>query len=474
MRSVAIGLLGALVLAGCGGASRGAAPVAQTAAGTNDAAIAKDDGAPRNGTWIGAGAETDVVLAGQSDVALGVWVDAPKVKTRVHTPVDVALVVDTSGSMAGAKLENARSAAKLLIEQLSDGDIVSIDTFDDEARPLVAPTVLTKSSRGELRTRIDGLGTGGSTNLYDGLALGEAHVARAPATHSVRRVVVISDGMANVGPSSATALGELAARGTRVQAQVTSLGVGTDYDENTLNALAVRSSGRLYHITDPQEMVSMLRHELELLESTVASDAFVEVVPAPGVQLVSADGVRFDRGEAGSLRIPLGALYAGQHREALVRVRLDGFGEAGGPSSPLASVRLRFKDPSEGELERIQETVARVAITTDGSEVASHQNAKTQSILAVQDAANLEMRAAQDVNKGKFDGADQQLAAAEKKLEAQASVTRDDKERTRLHEQAQVVAAARASTKAAAAAPAPMQRMQALKLNAGGMDAMGY
>jgi Ca-activated chloride channel family protein len=312
--------------------------------------------------------------------------------------------------------------------------------------------------------------------MFDGLALGEAHVARAPSTHTVRRVVVISDGIANVGPSTPEALGQLAERGVRFRAQVTSIGVGTEYDELTLNALAVRSSGRLYHLTDPKEMTSMLKRELDLLESTVASDAFVEIVPAPGVQVLAADGIRTEWGQGGALKIPLGALFGGQHREALVRIKVRDGGaiQEGTQSKPLASVRLHFRDPGEGDLERIQETIARVAWTNDPSVVLAHANAKTKSIIAVQDAAKLQMQSAQQVNQGDFAGADRQLAVAEKKLSDQARDSKDDSERQRLSAAAQNIASSRASTKAAAAAPAAARRPAALKLNAEGMSGMGY
>jgi len=474
----------AFVISGCGSAASPApkAPLAGAGAAiaTDDGAAA-DDGVRRaaNGSWIGAGFESEALLAGTEEATLGVWVDAPRTRPRTRTPVDLALVIDTSGSMAGAKLESARAAAKMLLESLKDGDIVSIDTFNDEARPLVAPAAISAETRAGMISAVSELHVGGSTNMFDGLALGEAHVARAPATHTVRRVVVISDGIANVGPATPAALGQLAERGVRLHAQVTSLGVGTDYDENTLNALAVRSSGRLYHIGEPREMTAMLKHEVDLLESTVASDAFVEIVPAPGVQIVGADGIRADRGEDGSLKIPLGALFGGQHKEALVRVRVNGAdaapaSAAGAQERPFASVRLHFRDPGEGDLERVQEVVARAAWTNDESVVASHANAKTQSIVAVQGAAKLEMDAAQQVNRGQFAAADDRLAAAEKKLSEQARASKDKGEQQRLAQAAQTVASARATTKAAAAAPAPVQRDSALKLNKAGMGDLGY
>ena len=185
--------------------------------------------------------------------------------------------------------------------------------------------------------------------------------------------------------------------------------------------------------------------------------------------------MRSDLASDGSMKIPLGALFGGQHKEALVRLRVRDGGSAEGPQNkPLASVRLHFRDPGEGDLERVQEVVAHVAWTNDVSAVASHANAKTKSIMAVQEAAKMEMQAAQQVNRGQFGEADKQLAAAQRKLDDEAVATKDSSERARLTAQSQGIASARATTKAAAAAPAAVQMNEAKKLNQSGMSRMGF
>src|SRR5262249_18985057 len=113
----------------------------QTSGLSGDLAIqATDTPTKRGGTWIGAAGESDFMLAGTHDTTLGVWVDVPAASTRSRAPADVALVIDVSGSMAGAKIENARLAARDLIEKLADGDIVSIITFSDDGQKRVPPT----------------------------------------------------------------------------------------------------------------------------------------------------------------------------------------------------------------------------------------------------------------------------------------------------------------------------------------------
>jgi Ca-activated chloride channel family protein len=486
MRKAFVGVV--CLLAGCGAGSRGASRAPETASTarddgrattteTTEVAVATDEATPRNaGTWIGAAAESDVLMADSNDTLVGVWVDAPLASARAHArpKMDLALVIDTSGSMAGDKIASARAAAKTLLESTGDGDVVSIDTFDNEARQLIPPTVITHESRTRLERVVSGLETGGSTNMFDGLELGESQLMRAPATHVVRRLVLISDGKANVGPSTPEALAMVAQRGIAFHAQITSLGVGIDYDESTLNALAVRSSGRLYHLGEPTEMASTLRREMDLLGSTVASDAFVEVVPAPGVQIQPVEGIAGNWGANGAFVIPLGVLFGGQHREVLVRARFVGMEHESEGPRPIASVRLHFRDPSDGDVERVQEVVARAGFTHNADEVASHANARTRSIVAIQDAAKLQMQAAQNVNAGQFDQADSALASAETKLRKEAQVAKDANERQRLTAAAASVGAARGATHAAAAAPAPVRREKALELNKSGMSGLGY
>ena len=444
---------------------------------SDDLAIqATDAPVKQGGPWIGAAGDSDFMLSGSNDTVLGVWVDVPSASHRARAPADVALVIDTSGSMAGPKIENARLAARELVEKLADGDIVSIFTFADAAQERVPAVVLTRASRPAVLQVIAGLQPVGGTNMFDGLRWAEHSVLQSPPTHPVRRVVMISDGMANVGPSSPDVLGALAARGADGGVQVSAIGVGSDYDEHTLNALAMRSSGRLYHLEQPREMTAILDREIGLLQATAATGAFIEIVPAPGVEILGAEGVRVDRHAGGSAQIPLGTMFSGQHREMLLRVRVKTAGEGG---RALASVRLHFRDPADSGLERVQEVVARYQVTSDARLVESHANDRTRTIVATQQAAQITIAAAQQLNEGRFDAADEQLAAAETRLKDAASHARNEEDRTRVMAAASHIGKARAAARVDAAAPPSAAkpaaaRARALDVNAAGMSAYGY
>jgi Ca-activated chloride channel family protein len=484
MKKSLLGVLMAVVASGCA-ASPVVAPVAPVKPiAAEDASkpvvtpilVAAPDEPSRSPSapWVGAAGASDFVMAGVSDTVLGVWVDVPNASQHKHAPAAVALVIDVSGSMAGSKIENARLSARALVEKLSDGDIVSIHTFSDEAHERVAPTMLDRSSRAAIGRVIDSLEPTGGTNLFDGLRLGESRSFTAPATHPVRRIVVISDGVANIGPSTPEILGELASRGAESGVQVTAVGVGIDYDEHTLNALAMRSNGRLYHISEPRELSAMLESELGLLQATAATNAVLEVVPAPGVQILGVDGLRTEWGPNGALRFQLGTMFGGQHREMAVRVRVTA--QADG-THPLASVRFHFRDTADGNLDRVQEVVARYQVTSDHVALEQHMNAHTQTIVTTQEASRAALAAADSLNKGSYESAEKDLAIAENKLRASAATASSSADKQRMIVAAGKMADARVKTKAAAAAPPaakPAMRSPALDVNAAAMKSMGY
>jgi Ca-activated chloride channel family protein len=434
------------------------------------------DGPRRDGPWIGAAPVSDFILQNQKETTLGVWIDVPSGQSASHSKSSVALVIDTSGSMSGSKMEQARAAAHRLVDSLPEGDILSIDSFSDEANVRFVTSVLTPNTRPEAHSAILALEASGGTNLFDGLRIGELHVAGSPVTHPVRRVIIVSDGVATVGPTSTDILGAIAEKGSDHGIQVTAIGVGLDYDERTLNALAVRSSGRMHHIASPDDMTAVLAEELRLCGATRATDAFVEIVPAPGVSLVSIAGARWNASGMGGFRIPLGAMFGGQHREVAVKVRIDQPSVVG--SQPLASVRLFFRDTAEQGLSRVQEVVARYEVTDQQTIVALHENDRAKAIAAVHEAAEVAIAAAQDVSAGRFDSADETFARAEEKLNATAANVHDVKEKERVLALARQVDVARRSSRAAASAPAAAapatRRAKALDINDAFMHSAGY
>lgn len=488
MRPSVLGLSIALVsLVGCA-SSRAAAPSALAPITGPAPAVATAPGDPAplaapaparrseaaDGRWVSAATASDFVLAGASEEALGVFVDIPHEAAAEHVPTALALTIDTSGSMMGEKMDHAREAARRLVQELDDGDLLSIVTFADGSRLRMAPTVVDARSRRTAIAVIDELSADGGTAMFEGLKVAESQLWGTPDTHLVRRMVVISDGMATEGPTSPDELARVAEVGLQRGIQVTAVGVGLDYDEQTLDALAVRTSGRLYHVEHSEQLPGIVAKEVGLLEATVAAEVEVELVAAPGVQLLGTDSAQA-RWNGTGLVVPIGTVFEGQQRELLVRARIDDAREG---TKVLASVRLHYRDPAEEGLRRVQEAVLRATVTSDPSLVAAHKHSRMQTLIAMREAAMVAQQASAQANTGKLEEAEAQLAQAEQRLHAQAAVAATHEEKQRVMRSADRISQTRSSLskakKAPAAARATAGRKAALDLNDEAMDAFGY
>lgn len=292
-----------------------------------------------------AGLESSYVLANSDGSAvLGMLIQPPpQSDASRRTPVSLALVVDTSGSMAGHKIEHARSAARAVIESLGEGDEVSLIEFETEAQLRVPLTNVNKTSRKVLLDAVDGLVDRGGTALFAGLDAGLRSLA--PARNRVRRLLLLSDGHANVGPSTAP---DIVAGLPKLATPITisTLGIGTDYDESVLWAISEHGAGGFYHLTDPVQLKQLLATELKRARTVVGRDAVLEIRGEPGVSVMASAELSLTREADGTIRIPVGDLYAGQVQSLAlpVRVPVSGAGER-----LLGRVRLSYRpsDPAQ-------------------------------------------------------------------------------------------------------------------------------
>jgi Ca-activated chloride channel family protein len=269
-------------------------------------------------------------------------------------PVNLALVIDASGSMAGGKLEHAKRAARGVATCLRDGDRLSLVSFAEDVVVHADAVSLSGETRPALLAAIDALVTRGMTNLSEGWLTGAEKVALATAEGTVNRVILLSDGQANQGMTDPDGLafhaGELARRGI-----VTStVGIGDDYQASVLQAIAEHGGGRLHDAERGEEIVEVLLGELgEIGDATAQNVTLTLSVPATArATLVGSAPVTVG---AGSLAVFLGTLLAGRPREVVFKVTLP----AGRPDDTLLfGLTARGLDPAGGELSALPAEVS--------------------------------------------------------------------------------------------------------------------
>jgi Ca-activated chloride channel family protein len=238
------------------------------------------------------------------------------VASSARRALNVALVLDRSGSMAGPKLAAARAAAAQLVRRLAPTDVASVVAFDDEV--LVVADPATGAAQADLPRRIEHIQSGGSTNLSGGWLRGRELVHGGLAAEAIHRVVLLTDGRANVGITDRDTLVGLCTQARAQGIGTTTIGFGADYDEHLLRALAEAGGGNLFYIESPDQAAAVFADELEGLFGISAQNLRVQIAPADTVTLAAVhhDYPRTTQAD-GTLSLDLGDLYAREPKTLL-------------------------------------------------------------------------------------------------------------------------------------------------------------
>ena len=200
--------------------------------------------------------------------------------SRQRAPVNVALVIDRSGSMSGHKLKQAKRAAIMALGLLQPFDTVSIVTYSSGVEVLVPATRL--DDRAMIERRIEEIFAGGSTALYAGVKEGGEQLEDYAERQQVSRLILLSDGLANVGPKTPEELADLGYRLVQRGISVTTLGLGVGYNEDLMTRLANVTDGNHAFVENANELEKFFALELGDITSVVAQDIDIEIRIRPG------------------------------------------------------------------------------------------------------------------------------------------------------------------------------------------------
>jgi len=236
-----------------------------------------------------------------------------------RTPVNVAIVLDRSGSMSGEKIAKAKEAALLAIEKLGPRDIVSVVAYNHLVEVLLPATKVT--DKGTIREAINRLTAAGTTALFAGVSKGADELRKFLDKRRANRIILLSDGLANVGPSSPAELGELGASLIKEGISVTTIGYGTDYNEDLMTQLARRSDGNHAFVQEPADLARILKCEFGDVLAVVAQEVVVKVQCADGIRPLRFLGREGDiAGQVGT--VSLNQLISEQEKYLLLEVEV--------------------------------------------------------------------------------------------------------------------------------------------------------
>lgn len=306
-----------------------------------------------------------VLLAGQKNkVYLKVGLTGFALeKPSARPAVNVAIVLDKSGSMSGQKLMRAKEAARMAVDRLSPNDIVSVVSYDSTVKVVVPATKA--SDKPAIHAGIGRLAAGGNTALFAGVSKGADELRKFLADERVNRVILLSDGLANVGPSTPGDLEGLGVALGREGMSVTTIGLGLDYNEDLMTKLAAASDGNHVFVERPEQLAHFFNLEFGDVLSVVAQDVEVTVRCAPGVRPVRALGREADI-VGQEVRARLNQLYA--EREKFVMLELEVQPNEKGATMPVVEVGVTYGNMVTGQTDQVAAKVT-ARYTDDAGEV---------------------------------------------------------------------------------------------------------
>lgn len=234
-------------------------------------------------------------------------------------PVNLGFVIDRSGSMDGPRIQMAVKAVEEAISLLKPSDRFSIVIYDDQIETLVSGVMATSEACTEAAGRLRSVRARNMTNLGGGWLKGAEHVASELMAEGVNRVLLLTDGLANVGMTDPAELAHHAGELRRRGVSTSTFGVGDAFNEVLLQAMAQAGGGQFYDIATPVQIRDHIGSEVGETLEIVARDVMLDIMFPQGVRLESLGA--FQAKVAGDRAIiDLGDLVSGQEIEVPLRL----------------------------------------------------------------------------------------------------------------------------------------------------------
>lgn len=328
--------------------------------------------------------------------------DAPA-KDHKRSPLNLALVLDRSGSMNGQPIEEAKRCASFIVDSLDEQDRASVVIYDNEVDVLFPPVAV--SNKAELNAAISRVRSRGMTNLFAGWETGAQQAQTAATSEMLSRVLLLSDGCANQGLTETSEIArycnEMADKGI----STSTYGLSHHFNEELMTEMARAGQGQAYYGESAEDLIDPFREEFDLLSALCARKVMLKLQAAPGVSVDVLN--KYAVNESGNYQLP--DLAYGGEVWALVKLVVPANIAEG---TALLSAQVSANNLEGEAMEGITTTLSLPSVPAETWQ----SIAEDELVVARQKeirAAQLQEQARNAANQGDWQQVDQLLAQAE-------------------------------------------------------------
>ena len=350
---------------------------------------------------------------GHQDVFATVDLRAAEVPGAARSAVNLALVIDRSGSMSGFKLNQAKQAARQLISQLSPTDRLAIVHYGSDVKSLDG-ALATPANKEKMLAYVDGIWDDGGTNIGAGLTTGRDVLLAARNDFKVNRLILISDGQPTEGLIEFEGLTAIVRDIRSYGVSVSSVGVGDDFNEQLMSGFAEVGAGAYAYLQDASQLAAIFQKDLNAAGTQVARGVSLTFRVPKGAQLQRVLGYsqvtrRMD-GDSELVTVALPDFAAAQQERVVAHFTVDAV--TAGDTVDVSALDLSYLDVLATGAVHGEARLS--AMTTDQVKVVMDNRDKDAIVFAARArAADNTAKAAESIEQGDRDGARKWLQANE-------------------------------------------------------------
>ncbi|MEO8607438.1 MAG: FHA domain-containing protein [Chloroflexota bacterium] len=328
-------------------------------------------------------------------------------------PLNLSLVIDRSGSMGGDKIAYTRQAAQFLVQNLGANDWLSIVLYNEGVDTLLQPEQVTHKDA--INQKIATIKAGGMTNLSGGWLQGSTLVAQNLKPDYLNRVILMSDGLANRGVTDPTKLLALAQQKRDQGISTTTMGLGADFNEDLMMAMADAGGGAFYFIESPEVAPMIFEEELRGLLNLVGQNLIISVEPTDYVTNVSQLNAYNMHSNGQRVSFDLGDVFGDEVKTLVLELSIPALHDAG--QRQIATLRFEYDEIHENGTEhRVMEQPVIINVGVPADLPLPPNPEVRRSVLLLQ-AAQARREAVAAADKGEYKQASEVLRKAAESIE---------------------------------------------------------